>query len=171
MGLGRKAFQNGRRRHRRGSFQTRGPGSGNAAWRIGRGEPSSEMRAVALPVQGKIRRCLPASAKLGQAVGRCRRLRERLSQCSELLSGLNPFRSPEWGVLNPRAPSAPVTADVPLRCIPTTKSHEPLDRSEVVPRKFGLLMAGRVSAGVIELCPAPRRQAGPRKLERWPLHC
>ena len=42
--------------------------------------------------------------------------------------------------MKPRAPNAPATADVPLRCIPTTKSQEPADGSEVVPRRFGLLM-------------------------------
>ena len=29
------------------------------------------------------------------------------------------------GTPNPRCPSAPVTAEVPLRCMPTTSSHGP----------------------------------------------
>ena len=68
-------------------------------------------------------------------------------------------------MLNPRAPNAPVMADVPLRCMPTTKSHEPVDRSEVVPRRFGLLMGEAVSRAPLQLCPAC--QAATRAVNEW----
>src|SRR5580693_1500043 len=48
----------------------------------------------------------------------------RLSQWSGLSSDAS---NRSWGIgtPNPSCPSAPVTAEVPLRCMPTTNSHGP----------------------------------------------
>ncbi len=152
-GAGRTGRQKGRRRLRRGSFQTRAPGSGYAALEQWRGIRHARHRRPFLPFRREVRWRFPAATKIGQGACRCNDRERRLSQCSGLLSG-QCIRSSGRGVLNPRAPSAPATADVPLRCIPTTKSHEPADRSEVVPARFGLLM-GEGSSGRHRVIPGP----------------
>src|SRR5258708_4331368 len=55
-----------------------------------------------------------------------------LSKCSGLL-GIGSHWSSGWGRPRPRPPSMPVNAEVPLRCMPTTRIHGPSGNSEAEP--------------------------------------
>ena len=90
---------------------------------------------------------------------------DALSKCSGLL-GRGSHRSSGWGRVSPRPPRTPVSAEVPLRCIPMTTIQGPLGISEPGP---GWLTSGNGGDALEVVMPwkwKPLFRSGPREERR-----